>query len=300
MNTEIKSHLTAADIKQMARALGISDLGICSAEPDYALLARLPDGKTPFVAPAKERIAPRSVLSSAKSVIVGAFHYANPPQAKANISCYAWIADYHSVIKEYLTRLLENIRKSAPQTEGYIFTDSSPLCDKALAYRAGLGYFGKNSLLLHPKFGSLFFIGGIVTNLELTPDAPRNGDCGSCSACKDACPAGLCGTGSLDGNQCISYLQQKKGVLTEAEAKLIRKSGSAWGCDLCQLVCPKNQVQAKTSIPEFTAIDSYLPSDITEAQFKAYKNRAFHWRGYKTLKRNLDIINCDETQCKLD
>ncbi len=283
--------ITAETVKKLAARLGISATGICSAKADTALLAHLPDGVTPFVPAPAQRIDPRQVLKSAKSVIVCAFHYAQPPQEKANLSRYAWGRDYHSVVRDYLSRLLDTIKKYTPEAQGYIFTDSSPLCDKALAYRAGLGYFGKNSLLLHPRFGSLFFIGGIVTDLDLQPDAPLEGDCGDCNACAAACPAGLCGSGQLDGKKCISYLQQKKGDLTEAEAALLRKSGSVWGCDLCQNICPKNRQEIYSSIPEFSVIDTVLPPDLTEAEFQAkYKDRAFFWRGYRTLRRNLELL----------
>ncbi len=291
MAEHTKNNITAAQVKALAQDLGISDTGICSAEADTALLSRLTDGCTPFVGKAEARIAPRNVLPDAQSVIVCAFCYANPPQANANISRYAWGMDYHIVVKNYLTRLLDALKAIDANMQGYIFTDSAPLCDKALAYRAGLGYFGKNSLLLHPDFGSLFFIGGIVTNLALTADAPKSGSCGDCTACTDACPAGLCGKGQLDGYKCISYLQQKKGTLTAQEAALIRKSGSAWGCDLCINACPKNRTAVQTTIPEFAAACSMLPPDLSEADFREnYKNRAFYWRGYATLKRNLDIL----------
>lgn len=291
MENKVNIPITAETVKKLAAALGISDTGICTAEADNALLAHLPDGVTPFVPAAAQRIDPNRVLPGAKSVIVCAFHYARPPQEHTNLSRYVWGKDYHNVVRDYLSRLLDTIKELSPETQGYIFTDSSPLCDKALAYRAGLGYFGKNSLLLHPRFGSLFFIGGIVTDLDLQPDTPLPGDCGNCNACTAACPAGLCGKGQLDGKRCISYLQQKKGALTDAEAALIRQSGSVWGCDLCQNICPKNQQGVYSDIPEFAVIDALLPPDLTEAEFKQnYKNRAFFWRGYSTLRRNLDIL----------
>lgn len=296
MENKEKTALTADKIKALAAEIGISDTGICGAEADPELLLHLPADITPFVAPAAQRIAPAVVLPGAKSVIVCAFHYAQPLPDKANISRYVWGQDYHIVVKDYLARLLSEIQKHAPQATGYIFTDSSPLCDKALAYRAGLGYFGKNSLLLHPRFGSLFFIGGIVTNLDLDTDTPKEGDCGTCTACSSACPAGLCGTGQLHGKKCISYLQQKKGNLTEEEAALIRKSGSAWGCDLCQNACPKNHLQPQTTLPEFSVIDTILPYDLTEEAFNTrYQNRAFHWRGYAVIRRNLELIKEKET-----
>ena len=291
MKKTTENKITAAQVKACAAALGISDTGICSAEADTSLISHLPDGATPFVAAAENRIAPNAYLNDAQSVIVCAFHYAQPLQPKANISRYAWMQDYHIVVKDYLSRLLEKLQTRSPDVKGYIFSDNSPLCDKALAYRAGLGYFGKNSLLLHPRFGSLFFIGGIVTNLKLEADTPIQGSCGDCHACEKACPAGLCGSGQLNGYACISYLQQKKGDFTEEEAALVRKAGSAWGCDLCINACPHNQGQSPTNIPEFAVIDCFLSPEITKAEFDAnYKNRAFHWRGYKTLKRNLDAL----------
>ena len=288
---EKKQTITAAYIKNTAAALGISDTGICSAKADTALLAHLPENVTPFVKSAEHRIAPRKLLADAKSVIVCAFHYANPLPEKRNLSRYVWFADYHIVVQNYLQRLLDTLQKADPQVKGSIFTDSSPLCDKALAYNAGLGYFGKNSLLIHPRFGSLFFIGGIVTNLSIEPDTPLQDSCGNCTACKNACPAHICGNGQIDGYKCISYLHQKKGDLSDEEMALVRKSGSVWGCDLCQNVCPKNVPQSATTIPEFAMQDAFLSPELTKEDFETqYKDRAFHWRGYATLKRNLDIL----------
>ncbi len=286
--------LTNKKVKQLAAALGISDTGICSAARDDSLLARLLDTNTPFVGDAQNRIAPTQMLSDAQSVIVCAFSYANPAPEKVNLSRYVWVKDYHTVVKSYLERLLTTLQAADASVQGYIFTDNSPLCDKALAYRAGLGYFGKNSLLIHPRLGSFFFIGGIVTDVKLEADSPLTDTCGSCTACEKACPAQICGTGKLDGYKCISYLQQKKGALTETEEELIAKSGSAWGCDICQNICPKNQNLPQTTIPEFTKTDGFLPPQLSEEEFRAnYKDRAFHWRGYKTMQRNLALL--DET-----
>ncbi len=291
MIQSIKTPVSAAQVKALAAASGISDTGICSAKADTTLLARLEAVKTPFVPAADKRIAPADYLPDAKSVIVCAFHYANPKPEKTNLSCYAWGKDYHDVVKAYLTKLLEQLKTINPATVGYIFTDDAPLCNKALAYRAGLGFFGRNSLLIHPVFGSYFFIGGIVTNLSLETDTPHTGSCGNCRACAQVCPAGLCIDGWTDGYKCISYLQQKKGDLTDTEADLIRKSGSVWGCDLCQSICPHNQKQTQTAIPEFAAPDAFLPPALTEESFnKNYRDRAFFWRGYSTLQRNLRLF----------
>ena len=131
-----------------------------------------------------------------------------------------------------------------------------------------------------------------VTDASLEFDAPLTDTCGSCTACEKACPAQICGSGKLDGYKCISYLQQKKGDLTQNEAALIAKSGSAWGCDICQSVCPKNRNLPQTTLPEFTEIDAFLPPQITKEDFCAnYKDRAFHWRGYATVRRNLSLLD---------
>ncbi len=290
--------LTNKKVKELGKALGISAVGICDALPDTDLLVRLQSTKTPFVCDAQNRIAPTQVLADAQSVIMCAFSYANPAPEKTNLSRYVWVKDYHSVVVSYLKRLLATLQTYNPQTQGYVFTDSSPLCDKALAYRAGLGYFGKNSLLIHPQFGSFFFIGGIVTNLKLEADTPLADDCAGCTACEKACPARICTSGKLDGYKCISYLQQKKGALTAQEAALIVKSGSAWGCDICQNVCPKNRNIPQTTLAEFLEIDAFLPPQMTKEAFCSnYKDRAFYWRGYQTLRRNLDLLGGpDETK----
>lgn len=180
----------------------------------------------------------------------------------AKISRYALCPDYHLTVKEKLSAALEGIKKEFPGTEGKIFCDTSPVLEKELARQAGLGFRGKNTLLLSRELGSYLFLGGIALNLELAPDAPvddispDNGikdelycaaprtaerhPCGACDLCIKACPTGALKAGALDPALCLSYwTTQSKEKLPPSLAAKTRDW--AYGCDLCQEVCPFNK-----------------------------------------------------------
>ena len=240
----------------------------------------------------EKRINPFFMMEDAKTVIVCLFSYNTGIHNK--ISSYAHGKDYHRV----LTDILEKISK--PLTEnGYkikAFTDNSLLPERYLAYLAGLGFFGKNNMLINKKLGSKFFIGCILTDCEIEEDNPiENVLCIGCDKCINSCPGGALGDGfSFDENKCASFVSQKKGELSEEEKALIKKSGFIWGCDICSDVCPYNEKIEITKIPEFSQnlIDVVeIDSDMTNKEFmKKYGDRAFSWRGKNVLLRNINII----------
>jgi len=158
----------------------------------------------------------------------------------AKISRYALCRDYHLTVKEKLSAMLEGIKKEFPGAEGKTFCDTSPVMEKELGRLSGLGFRGKNTLLLSRDLGSYFFLGGIALSLDLEPDAPVADSCGACDLCIKACPTGALKAGALDPALCISYwtTQSKEKLPPQIAAKT---EGYAYGCDLCQEACPLNK-----------------------------------------------------------
>lgn len=161
------------------------------------------------------------------------------------IAKYAWGNDYHYVIKEKLFALMHDIQIQIPSFEGRAFVDSAPVMERQWAQRAGLGWIGKNSLLLRKGVGSFFFLAEIICNLELEPDKPQTDHCGECTACIDACPTqAIVQPQVIDSRRCISYLTIENKTWPETgNANTTEFNTGSWvyGCDICQDVCPWNR-----------------------------------------------------------
>jgi len=192
-----------------------------------------------------KRVDPRILVPNAKSIISVLLSYypGNPSISTVppKISRYALSLDYHEVVKEKLYMLLELIRKEFGRVEGRAFVDSAPVLERAWAVRAGLGWIGKNSMLINPKLGSYFFIGELIVDLEIEPTTIEvSNRCGTCTRCLDTCPvSAIVSPMVIDSRKCISYLTiEKKTPLTEDEQKSL--NGWCFGCDTCQEVCPWN------------------------------------------------------------
>lgn len=241
-------------IKKKALELGFSACGIAAAtvlnnhrKPLNNWLDEGCHGEMHYMANHFEkRLDPRLLSEGAKSVIVVLMNYYPEKSLPAHqpylISRYAYGTDYHFVIKEKLRQLQDFIAKESGESQYRIFTDSAPVLERAWASRAGLGWIGKNSMLITPRKGSYFFIGEIITSLELTYDQPYGGDyCGDCSRCIDACPTqAIRNDRSIDARRCISYLTiEKKGEIAEEHHQKYRQW--IFGCDICQEVCPWNR-----------------------------------------------------------
>lgn len=230
-----------------------------------------------------------------RSAIVCLFPYHVPHENPTNLSRYTWATDYHLVVTDYLQRLIDELKTTAPDASFSIHCDTSPLADRYMAYLAGLGFYGKNKCFINPTWGSYIVIGTVLTTLEFESNTPMTDTCMGCNQCITAC-LGQC----LDGNEfnyatCKSYLTQKKGDLTNDEQAIIRKSPLLFGCDVCQEVCPHNKDLPTTPIIEFQSIEPYVDVDelesMTNKEFKAkYGHRAFSWRGKKILIRNQEYI----------
>ena len=224
-----------------------------------------------------------------RSVIVFLVPYYTGPSD--NLSLYAVSRDYHLYMSDLFARLAARLDREYPGEEHCSFADHSPIDERHAAVTAGLGVYGDNGLLIHPKYGSLVFIGEVFSTLPPPADAvilpPRA--CEHCGACRRACP-----TGALLGRgDCLSEITQRKGELPPEAFALMRRHGTVWGCDLCQTACPHTRRAIETGvvtpIPFFheariAHLDSATLASMPPEEFKA---RAYAWRGRATIERNL-------------
>lgn len=220
-----------------------------------------------------------------------------------NISAYAVSRDYHKYFGQLFDKLCPLLGALYPGYEFFGFSDHSPISEVNAAACCGLGVVGDNHLLINEKYSSFVFIGEVISSLpaecygiESTVSHP--GGCEHCGACAAACPTGAL----MGGSVCLSALTQKKGTLTDDEAKIIIKNKSAWGCDTCQNVCPHTK-RAKKDNSIYTGIDYFLTDRIGEPDEAIIRTmpddeflcRAYSWRGRETICRNLHLI---EQNCK--
>lgn len=287
----------ADTIKEAARGIGLDACGICRREESGELSRRLiAAGPVPFAPPPEDRLSWDAVLPGAESAVVCLFPYKPRAREGGNIALYARPRDYHQVNRRYLARLGSALEALIPGARWAPITDTSPLADRWLAWRAGLGFFGKNHCLIHPKYGSLFTIGALLTTAPLTPDTPLASQCGSCRACIDACPGRALSEEGFHPWTCKSYLTQKKDPLTGEEERILRRTPLLFGCDECQRVCPWNRRAAPSPLPE---MEEDRVARLTAEELRALSTRgfqrkygayAFAWRGKKILERNLAIL----------
>jgi epoxyqueuosine reductase len=218
-------------------------------------------------------------------------YYVSRPE---NISIYSSSLDYHIEIRRVTDALAEHLRARFPEASFRGFGDHSPINEKIAAAKGGLGIIGEHSLLITPNYSSFVFLFEIITDIECDAIAHEVKYCEKCAKCQAACPSDI-----SDKKICLSALTQKKGVLTNDEVFLIKKSSCAWGCDICQEVCP-HTISAKkrgtiyTNNSWFNSNVLNRPSEETVAHISDFNSRAYSWRGSATILRNLNIINSDE------
>ncbi len=249
-----------------------------------------------------KRLDPRLLVDGAKTVVSLLLNYYTEKTIEQpgapKISRYAYGKDYHTVIKEKLKELMHFIHQNVGEVGGRAFTDSAPVLDRAWAAKSGLGWVGKNSNLINPKAGSFFFIAELIIDLELEPDVAMKDYCGTCSRCIDACPTdAIIKPNVVDGSKCISYftIELKDHIPVEVKGKF---ENWAFGCDICQEVCPWNRFSTPTTEPAFTpneAIATWNKNDweeITEDVFKkVFSDSPLKRTGYDGLKRNLGFLS---------
>lgn len=245
----------ASDIKTAARELGFVLCGVANAGPiprvaylhNWLALGRA--GSMAYLhRHVNSREDMRSWLPWARSVIVCACPYAQeapaePPGAPhGRVAMYAWGRDYHEIIRHRLVQLDERVQRlAAAPVQTRICVDTSAIVERELAAAAGIGWIGKNTMMIHPAIGSTFFLGELITDLDLPADRPEPDHCGSCTRCLDACPtAAFPQPYTMDASRCISYLTiEHRGDIDPALAP--RMADWVFGCDICQDVCPYNR-----------------------------------------------------------
>jgi len=249
-----------------------------------------------------KRVDPRKLVPGAKTVVTLLYNYhtekeqADPEAPK--ISKYAYGQDYHQVIKQKLRDLLAILQETVGEIDGRVFVDSAPVLERDWARRSGVGWVGKNTLLIHPKAGSYFFLAELIIDLELEPDGPMKDYCGTCRRCIDACPTEAISPEGylLDGSKCISYLTIE---LKEAIPESFQGKMENWmfGCDICQEVCPWNRFAQPHKEPAFEPHPDLLGmtkrewQELTEEVFrKLFKGSAVKRTKFAGLKRNIAFL----------
>lgn len=243
----------------------------------------------------EKRINPSHYMEDAKTILSFAFPYVFDEEEEANgFSIYTKRSDYHRVVKGYLEQVCEQIRSLGG--EAMCFVDSNTLPERYLAYLSGVGFIGRNNMLITKKYGSFVFLGEILTNLELPCEEVRSvteikdyPECGECRNCYKECPSKSIHAGRVNPNICLSYLTQKKEI-TDQEIGLLK--GNVFGCDFCQLKCPYNEEAEKGCLPEFQTL-SYMNEELPV--YAGMENKFFKekmsktscgWRGKNVLRRN--------------
>nr|WP_157501644.1 tRNA epoxyqueuosine(34) reductase QueG [Echinicola vietnamensis] len=302
----------AAIIKRLASALGFTYCGIAKAgfleEEAPRLEAWLNSkyhGEMAYMANHfDKRLDPTKLVEGAKTVVSLIYNYY--PEKKLpegaddyKIAKYAYGKDYHFVIKDKLKEFLYRLREAVGDVEGRAFVDSAPVMERQWAEKAGLGWRGKNSLLLNRDMGSFFFLAELIIDLEATADDPVTKDyCGTCTRCMDACPTdAIVQPGVVDGSRCISYFTIE--LKDELPASMKGKFANwMFGCDICQDVCPWNrfstphqepQFQPNPEIAEMTKRDW---EEITQETFsKVFQKSAVKRTKLSGLKRNIRFLD---------
>lgn len=298
-------------IKTQAQNLGFDFCGIAKAEFLEEEAPRLEawlnqnyHGQMAYLANHfDKRLDPTKLVEGAKTVVSLIYNYfpeSTLPEDPTNlkIAKYAYGKDYHFVIKDKLKTLLQNLQKEIGEIGGRAFVDSAPVMERQWAQKAGLGWTGKNSLLLNRQMGSFFFLAELVIDLEVAPDSPMTTDyCGTCTKCIDACPTdAIVESGVVDGSKCISYFTIE---LKEQIPQAVKGKFENWifGCDICQDVCPWNRFskphqEAKfLPHPDLQQMTRKDWEEITEETF----NRVFQKSAVKRTKlegliRNINFV----------
>jgi epoxyqueuosine reductase len=295
-------------IKQEAKRLGFDFCGISKADfleeeaPKLeAWLKAGMHGKMEYMENHfDKRLNPTLLVEGAKSVVSLLYNY-YPEQTQnteaPKISKYAYGYDYHEVIKEKLKEFLNTLKEKIGDVNGRAFVDSAPVLDKAWAKKSGLGWIGKNANLINKQNGSFFFIAELIIDVDLEYDGPIQDYCGTCTKCIDACPTeAIVEPFIVDGSKCISYLtiELKDAIPGEFKNKM---DNWAFGCDVCQDVCPWNRFSTPHHETQFNNQTGLLNlstdewHEMTEETFnKVFKHSAVKRTKYKGLKRNLEFI----------
>ncbi len=302
-------------LRQKAESLGFSFVGISKATQLDEEARRLEEwlhqnkhGQMHYMANHfDKRIDPRKLVEGARSVVSLMYNYYTPAEPEDSdapkISKYAFGQDYHFVIKHKLKSLLSFLREEVGEVNGRCFVDSAPILERDWAKRSGLGWIGKNTMLIHPKAGSYFFLAELILDLDFVYDHPIKDYCGTCTRCIDACPTEAISPEGyvMDGSKCISYftIELKDAIPAEFEGTF---DNWMFGCDICQEVCPWNRFSTRHEEAAFEPHPNLLQMsrgdwiDLTEEVFRTlFKKSAVKRTKFKGLKRNIAFLYGDES-----
>ena len=295
------------EIIKLSKDIGISKIGFTTADDfDYlekSLRLAVEEGRNSGFEHKniEERIKPKLSLASAKTIISIAVAYPHKLKQQPQKTAYkrgkftpnSWGLDYHYVLQDKLDRLAKGIEELTADFEYKGMVDTGALVDTAVARRAGIGFIGKNGLVISKEFGSYMFLGELITNLDIEPDQPVDYDCGDCNRCVTACPTScLIGDGTMNAKRCLSFQTQDKGIMDLEFRKKIKTV--IYGCDICQICCPYNKGldnPLATEIDPELAHPELLPFlELSNGQFKEkFGHIAGSWRGKNILQRNAII-----------
>ncbi|MFN3430776.1 MAG: tRNA epoxyqueuosine(34) reductase QueG [Candidatus Sericytochromatia bacterium] len=296
-----------AELKAHAAALGLDRVGVADARPfeaeREALLARAAGpGLNPYEhQDIADRVEPDRLLPGVKAIVAVAMSYAmpEPPDGTDPETLTGWLSmycrglDYHQLLEERMGALAAWIEARVPGSRSYVHVDIGPPLDRAVAMRAGLGKFGKSTLLITPGLGTWTFLGEVYTTAALPPDEPLAfNPCGTCTRCLDACPTGALTEWSLDWTRCLGYVNQMDGAVPLEYREVM--GDRLFGCDDCQTVCPYNRAAATGLHPEYAPLpgigarpDLVGLMNLDEPAFDAlYGPTAAAWRGLEAVQRN--------------
>ncbi len=301
---------TSRLVKQIAASLGFDRCGIAPAEPigraDY-LAQWLRLGRAGSMDYLHRhfnlRSDPAQILPNARSVIAVALNYHQPQPStppddgpRGRVAMYAWGDDYHDVLREKLRLLVDGLHTLVAEPfETRICVDTAPILERELAARAGIGWIGKNTMVLHQELGSFFFLGVIVTTLDLPPDEPLNDHCGSCTACLDACPTKAFPKAyEMDASRCISYLTiEHRGDISRPFQEMM--GDWVFGCDVCQQVCPFNRDAPTTREPRFAIHPPGPDPRLHELASWTAEDYRHHLRGSAMTRATLAMLHRNAT-----
>ncbi len=297
-------------VKRLAKEIGFSSCGISKArflhEEEKKFEDWLRQGYQGSMSYLErnfdKRLDPTKLVPGAKSVISLSYNYFPPKKLISDnnfiISKYAYGKDYHKVLRNKLKKLFTKIRDKIGEVEGRVFVDSAPIHERAWAKLSGVGWIGKNSLLINKNQGSYFFLAEIICDLDLEYDEPVLNRCGNCTRCIDACPTdAITKAQVIDANKCISYLtiENKEKIPKELRGSI---NNSIFGCDICQDVCPWNKKSVphneKEFIPKKELRDLKKKDwiELTEDTFnKIFEGSAVKRTKFQGLKRNIKAVS---------
>jgi len=298
------------ELIRYSQEIGIDKIGFTTADPFTELKNRLIRQKelgfqSGFEEPdIEKRVTPALLMDEPRSIISIALAY--PSKMKNRVegkkgerrgffSRASWGLDYHHILRDRLKKLEEFIIERVPEARLKSMVDTGELADRAVAQRAGIGWSGKNCAIITPEFGSYVYLGEMITSIPFEPDTPMEDQCGTCTACLDACPTGaLVQGGQINAQRCIAYLTQTKTIIPEEFREKI--GNRIYGCDSCQTSCPVNKGKNFHFHEEMEAdpeIAKPLLKPMLKMSNREFKNKFGHlsgaWRGKKPIQRNAMI-----------